>query len=994
LHPISTKEASMTATHGFEFIREQALAEINSTARFYRHVNTGAELLSLLNSDENKVFGVSFGTPPTDSTGVAHILEHSVLCGSHKYPIKEPFVELMKSSLNTFLNAMTFPDKTCYPVASQNVQDFYNLIDVYLDAVFFPRLTPQIFQQEGWHYELEAPDAPLTYKGVVFNEMKGNYSSPDSMLRELSQQSLYPNITYGLDSGGDPKHIPDLTYAQFKAFHQRHYHPSNAKLFFYGDDDPNERLRLLDACLGTFGRIDFDATVPLQPRFVAPKRLTRTYAAGNADHQVPSRDKAGTHAAAKETMLTVNWMLDEVVDVETALGFDILEHILIGTPASPLYKALIDSRLGQGLTGGGLDDGLRQPMFSIGLKGIDPADADKIELLIADTIGTLAEQGIDPMTVEAALNTVEFRLRENNTGAFPRGIVFMLRALRSWLHGRDPLSPLAFEAPLAAVKARVAGGERYFENLIGRHFIANSHRTLLILRPDRQQAEREAKEEEARLARERAGMSGADLDAVVAATRALKLAQETPDPPEALATIPSLKLADLPRRNKLVPIEATHVRDTRVLYHELLTNGVVYLDIGFDLHTLPAELLSYLPLFGRALLETGVGDDDFVRLSQRIGRATGGIRPQKWTSTVPGAEHCAAWLCLRAKALPDQAEELLTILQDILTSARLDNRERFKQLVMEEKASVESRLVPAGSSYVDRRLRAYFHEADWAEEQMGGVSYLFFLRKLAGEVETDWEAVLAALERIRKTLLDRAAMLCNVTAEAAHWTRLQPLLADFLGALPRAMSAPTPWQVADGPLSEGLIIPAKVNYVGKGADLYKLGVKPSGANLVIRRYLRTTWLWDKIRVQGGAYGGQCMLDRYSGGFTFVSYRDPNLLRTLDIYDRTGNFLKDVDLNDAELTRNIIGTIGEVDTYRLPDAKGFASMQRYLIGDSDEARQRVREEILSTTTGDIRNFADALAQVAAHGRVVVLGSEQAIEAANAERQGFLSVSRVM
>ncbi len=730
----------MTATHGFELIREQALAEINSAARFYRHVNTGAELLSLLNSDENKVFGISFGTPPADSTGVAHILEHSVLCGSRKYQVKEPFVELMKSSLNTFLNAMTFPDKTCYPVASQNVQDFYNLIDVYLDAVFFPRLTPQIFQQEGWHYELDAPDAPLTYKGVVFNEMKGNYSSPDSMLRELSQQSLYPDITYGLDSGGDPKDIPDLTYAQFKAFHQRHYHPSNAKLFFYGDDDPNERLRLLDAYLSAFERIEVDATVPLQPRFVSPKRLTRTYAAGSVDRQAASRDKADPGAAAKETMLTVNWMLDEVVDVETALAFGILEHILIGTPASPLYKALIDSRFGTALTGGGLDDGLRQPMFSIGLKGIEPADADKVELLIADTIGTLAKQGIDPMTVEAALNTVEFRLRENNTGTFPRGIVFMLRALRSWLHGRDPLLPLAFEAPLAAVKARVAGGERYFENLIGRHFIANPHRTILILRPDREQAEREAKEEEARLARERASMSAADLDAVVAATRALKLAQETPDPPEALATIPTLKLADLPRRNKLVPVEVTHVRDTRVLYHELFTNGVVYLDIGFDLHTLPAGLLPYVTLFGRALLETGAGNDDFVRLSQRIGRATGGIRAQKWTSTVPAAEHCAAWLCLRAKALPDQTGKLLTILRDILTSARLDDRERFQQLVLEEKASVESRLVPAGSSYVDRRLRAYFHEADWAEEQMGGVSYLFFLRKLAGQVDSNGSA--------------------------------------------------------------------------------------------------------------------------------------------------------------------------------------------------------------------------------------------------------------
>jgi presequence protease len=975
-----------TVSHGFELLREQNMAEINSTARYYRHVKTGAELLSLVNSDENKVFGVSFATPPSDSTGVAHILEHSVLCGSRKYPIKEPFVELMKSSLNTFLNAMTFPDKTCYPVASQNVQDFYNLIDVYLDAVFFPRLTLQIFQQEGWHYELDAPDAPLIYKGVVFNEMKGSYSSPDTMLRELSQQSLYPDVTYGLDSGGDPKHIPDLTYEQLQAFHERHYHPSNAKLFFYGDDDPDERLRLLSARLGEFNRITIDANVLLQPRFTAPKRLTRSYPAG------PAVEQPGE--LTEETMLTVNWMLDEVVDIESALALNILEHILIGTPAAPLYKALIDSGLGQALAGGGLDDELRQPMISIGLKSIKLVNADKIERLMADTVSTLADKGIDPLTVDAALNTIEFRLRENNTGAFPRGIVFMLRALRTWLHGHDPLSPLAFERPLAAIKAQVACGERYFERLLKRHLVDNRHRTVLVLKPDRDLAECEAQEERARLEAVRASMTARDLQGVVEATNTLRRTQEQPDAPEALATIPTLTLSDLPHANKLIPCEVTSLSDTRVLYHDLFTNGVVYVDVGFDLHTLSSELLPYVPLFGRALLETGVGNDDFVRLSQRIGRSTGGIRPQRWTSTVAGGVTSTAWLNLRGKALPDQTVELLSILQDILERARLDNRGRVQQLVLEEKASLESRLVPAGSSYVDRRLRASLYESDWADEQMGGVSYLFFLRKLADDIETNWEGVLAALERIRSTLVNRAAMLCNVTAETGHWARLKPQLANFLGLLPRTTAKAAPWRVADGPRSEGLVMPTKVNYVGKGAGLYREGIKPSGAHLVARHYLRTTWLWDKIRVQGGAYGGQCIFDRYSGGFTFVSYRDPNLIATLDTYDRTADFLRSADLNEAELTRNIIGTIGEVDSYRLPDARGFDSMQRYLIGDTDEARQRMREEIISTTAADIRNFADAMADVAAHGRVIVLGSEQAIEAANSERPGLLSVSRVM
>jgi Zn-dependent M16 (insulinase) family peptidase len=399
-------------------------------------------------------------------------------------------------------------------------------------------------------------------------------------------------------------------------------------------------------------------------------------------------------------------------------------------------------------------------------------------------------------------------------------------------------------------------------------------------------------------------------------------------------------------------------------------------------------------LFSRALLETGVGNEDFVRLSQRIGRSTGGIRPTRWASSVAGRPDCAAWLNLRGKALPEQTGELLSILSDILSRARLDNRERFQQLALEEKAAVESRLVPAGSAYVDQRLRANYFEADWAEEQMGGISYLFFLRKLVDQLDTDWDGVHAKLERIRATLFNRATMLCNVTAAASDWNRVKPQLADFLAGLPHAPMKTAPWRVADTPRAEGLVIPAKVNYVGKGADLYRAGVKPSGAHIVARRYLRTTWLWEKVRVQGGAYGGQCMFDRYSGGFTFVSYRDPNLLATLDVYDRTAEFLKTADLDHAELTRNIIGTIGEVDTYRLPDAKGFASMQRYLIGDTDEARQRMREEILSTTAADLRNFAGAMAEVAANGRVVVLGSELAIEGANKERPGLLSVSRVM
>jgi Zn-dependent M16 (insulinase) family peptidase len=968
-------------THGFELVRDEQIPELNARVQLYRHAKTGAELLSLQNDDENKVFGITFRTPPSDSTGVAHILEHSVLCGSRKYPVKEPFVELIKGSLQTFVNAFTFPDKTCYPVASQNVQDFYNLIDVYLDAVFYPRITPEVLQQEGWHYELEGVDGQISYKGVVYNEMKGVYSSPDSVIGEQSQQSLFPDNTYGVDSGGEPRHILDLTYEQFKAFHSSFYHPSNARIFFYGDDDPQKRLEIVDAYLKAFDRITVDSTVRLQERFAEPKRVLRTYA-GNQDD------------GEKKAMMTVNWMLNETTDTETELGLGILAYILIGTPAAPLRKALIDSGLGEDLTGAGMVDSLRQMMFSTGLKGIDAANVDAIETLILQTLIQLAQDGIDPQTIEAAMNTVEFSLRENNTGSFPRGIALMLRALTTWLHDSDPLAALAYAAPLNAIKQRVANGERYFENLILQAFLKNQHRTTVLLQPDPELAAREAENEQLRLNQARASMSEADLAAIVEQTRKLKQLQETPDSPAALATIPSLRLSDLARENKTIPIAVSEDGSTKILYHDLFTNGIIYLDVGLDLHALPDDLLPYVTLFGRALLEMGAGAEDFVQLSQRIGRTTGGVWAQPLTAVVRGSTHAAAWLFLRGKATPDKAEGLLGILRDVLTDVRLDNQERFRQIVLEEKAAQESRLVPGGHGVVNTRLRANFNEADWAAEQIGGVSYLLFLRKLAQAVDADWPTVQATLEQIRATLANRNAMICNITTDAASWRGFEPQLAAFLADLPAAATVAERWHPDQGARFEGLTIPAQVNYVGKGADLYKLGYKPNGAAAVISKYLRTTWLWEKVRVQGGAYGGFCLFDQRSGGFTLLSYRDPNLLATLDVYDQTSAFLREADLSDSELERSIIGTIGDVDAYQLPDAKGYTSMVRYLVGDTDEIRQRMREEILATTAADFQTFADALEQVADRGLVVVLGSAAAIEAANASKPGWLDVTKVL
>jgi presequence protease len=968
---------AMSIESGFELIGEQELPEANSRARRYRHVKTGADLLSLINDDENKVFGVAFRTPPPDSTGLPHILEHSVLCGSRKYPVKDPFIQLAKGSLNTFLNAMTYPDKTVYPTASQNLQDFYNLVDVYLDAVFHPRIGPEVLMQEGWHYEIEAPDAPMTYKGVVFNEMKGAYSSPDALLYKLSQESLFPDNEYGVDSGGDPKHIPELTYANFKAFHERYYHPSNARLYFYGNDDPAERLRLLDRYLSEFARTEIDAPVALQSRFRAPKRLTETFPADEDD---------------AKALISVNWVLTEVGDVEQDLALALLNHILSGTPASPLRKALMDSGLGEEASGS-FEDGSRQTFMMVGVRGIETASADRVEALILDTLNRLAKDGIDRQTVEASLNTFEFSLRERNTGSFPRGLALMLHALTYWLHGRDPLLPLAFEAPLARIKARVGAQERYFEGLIERHLIANPHRTTTIVTPDGAQAQREAAAEEARLAAARARMTAAEVKAVVESTHALKLAQETADTPQALATIPSLTLADLPLRNKTIPRVETTRAGTRVLFHEQPTNGIVYLDIGFDLHTLPADLLPYVELFGRALLETGAADQDFVQLSQRIGRFTGGIAARPWTATMADSPTAAARLFLRTKVMPDHSDELMSILSDVLLRARLDNRERLRQLVLEEKSGLESSLPHMGNRYAAARLRGGLSEAAWASEKIGGISYLMFLRGLEKSA-CDWSGVEAALKRVRDTLLKRGAMVLNVTAEAEDWRRFEPRLTAFLEQLPDAPATQATWPPASGPRAEGLTIPAMVNFVAKGGDLRAAGGQANGAAAVIQHYLNTTWLWNKVRVQGGAYGGSCALDRHAGLFTFTSYRDPNLLQTLDIYDQTGAFLRDTPVSEAELTKSIIGVIGTIDDYQLPDAKGFTSTIRYLVHESDESLQRFRDEVLGTRAEDFRAFGEALSKLAGRSDVVVMGSPDAIAAANAKRHGFLQVTKVV
>lgn len=946
--------------------------------------------MSVSNDDENKVFGVVFRTPPKDSTGIPHILEHSVLCGSRKYPLKEPFVELLKGSLHTFLNAFTYPDRTCYPVASTNTKDFYNLVDVYLDAVFFPRCVEdfQTFQQEGWHYELNSPSEDISYKGVVFNEMKGVYSQPDNILGRTAQQALFPENTYGVDSGGDPNVIPKLTYEEFKEFHRKYYHPSNARIWFYGDDDVNERLRILSEYLNLFvgSSASNESKVVPQKLFSEPVRIVEKYPAGEGGD------------LKKKHMVCLNWLLSEKpLDLETELAIGFLDHLMLGTPASPLRKVLLESGLGDAIVGGGVEDELLQPQFSIGLKGVSPDDIQKIEELIMNTLKNLADDGFHPDTVEASMNTIEFSLRENNTGSFPRGLSLMLRSMGKWIYDMDPFEPLKYEKPLMALKARIAeeGSKAVFSPLIEKFILNNPHCVTIEMQPDPEKASRDEAAEREILEKVKASMTKEDLDELARATGELRLKQETPDPPEALRSVPSLSLDDIPKKPVLVPTEVGDINGVKVLKHDLFTNDVLYTEVVFDMSSLKQDLLPLVPLFCQSLLEMGTKDLDFVQLNQLIGRKTGGISIYPFTSSIRGKEDPCSHIIVRGKAMAGRAEDLFNLVNCILQEVQFTDQQRFKQFVSQSKARMENRLRGSGHGIAAARMDAKLNVAGWISEQMGGVSYLEYLQALEQKVDQDWEEISSSLEEIRKTLLSRRGCLINMTADGKNLTNSEKFVSKFLDFLPNNSPIGTSaWNARLSSENEAIVIPTQVNYVGKAANLYDTGYQLKGSAYVISKHISNTWLWDRVRVSGGAYGGFCDFDTHSGVFSFLSYRDPNLLKTLDVYDGTAEFLRELEMDNDTLTKAIIGTIGDVDSYQLPDAKGYTSLLRHLMGITEEERQRRREEILSTSLIDFKEFAGAIEAVKDKGVVVAVASPDDVNAANKERANFFQVKKAL
>lgn len=971
----------------FELILEEESAELRGRARLWQHKVCGAQLLSFCNADENKVFGVALRTPPPDSSGLPHILEHSVLCGSEKYPLREPFVELLKGSLQTFLNAFTYPDKTCYPVASANTRDFYNLVDVYLDAVFHPRLEEHVFQQEGWHLDAgqgldEEPS--FSFKGVVYNEMKGAFSAPESVLERHSLRALFPDTPYSLESGGDPEVIPELSFAAFRDFHRRFYHPSNARFFFWGDDPEEKRLEILSELLAPYAFCpEARPELPLQPAFSAPRSLCLPYAAGKGD----------------KALFTLNWALPgaglKPEEVELSLGLAMLDHALLGMPASPLRRALLESGLGEDLAGNGLNQELHQAIFSIGLKGMEEGKAAEAQALILRVLEDLACGGLPEAAAEAAVNSVEFALRENNTGSFPAGLSVWLRSLSAWLYSDDPadgaaLAPLRFEAPLRAIKARQGGA--YFAGLIQRFFLDNPHRASVLLRPDVRLAGKQALAERRRLQAKLAGLSAADKAALTEASARLKRLQSTPDSPEVLACLPRLAVNDLPRQGKEIAQER---RDgsASVYFHPQPTGGVSYLELRLEAGDLPVGSLPLLPMLGRAMLEMGNKRRDRVELNMEIARKTGGMEAELDIFARLSDGRPLPCLRLSGKSAPDKIAHLFNLSAELLKETDLDKPEQFRRMLLEEKARLEYGLVPAGHLAVARRLRSCLSPCGYLAEESGGIGYLERIRALRLQVEEDWPALLRALEETRSLLLARGRASFSLTAE-------QDLLPALLsGAEALALALPQQERVPEADytarrrpaLPEALLIPARVNYVGLGMNLYAAGYVYHGSAQVILKYLRAGWLWEQVRMLGGAYGAMAGLDRASGDLFMVSYRDPNIGATLQCFRACAERLTRLTPDRGELEAAIVGAVGELDAHLLPEAKGREAYRRAVIGDTEEGRARLREQLLGTTAEDFRRFGLVLEAALPQAVLAAMGGAEL--KAHAQAKGW-SITRLL
>lgn len=964
---------SLTA---YELVKKENLSDIRSTGYLLRHIKTGARIMAIENDDENKVFNIAFRTPPKNSTGVAHIIEHSVLCGSKNFPLKDPFVELVKGSLNTFLNAMTYPDKTCYPVASCNDQDFQNLMHVYLDAVFYPNIykKEEIFRQEGWNYHLENAEGPLTYNGVVYNEMKGAFSSPDDVLEREIMNSLFPEVTYGCESGGDPDHIPDLTYEEFLDFHRTYYHPSNSYIYLYGNMDMAEKLDFIDKkYLSAFDSLKVDSEIHEQKPFDQIRDLVMDYPVAESESE------------ENNSYLAFSVVTGNAMDSLRNTAFDVLDYALLSTPGAPLKKALLDAGIGTDVYGS-YEDGIRQTYFDVIAKGADSGRKDEFVSIIRNVLTEIVAKGLDPKALEAGINCMEFRYREADFASYPKGLIYGLDILDTWLY--DDEQPFA-QVQLIPVFTRLKElkNQGYFEKLIQEYLLDNTHGSVLTLNPSRGLTARKAKVLEEKLSAHLASLSDEEKAELVQKTKDLENYQETPDDPEAAKCIPMLKREDI--RKDITPFsnEPLDLDGSLFLYHEVPTNGIAYLDLMFDLKDLPEDKIPYLGLLKSVLGYVDTAHFTYGELTNEINAETGGIMcGVEVYDHAENMDEFHAFFSVRGKTMYPNIDVLFKMIREILNTSSFDNTKRLHEIISQVKSRAQSNLVSAGHSTAVLRAASYASPMAAFQDKMAGIAYYQFIEELDKDFDNCKDRIVSELSELMKEILRPEYLYISYTAERSSLADVQKQVLALKQTLHHETVNKEQTNIVCKKKNEGFTTSGQVQYVAQTGNFRKKGYTYTGALNILKVALSYDYLWTNIRVKGGAYG--CMSGfKRSGESFFVSYRDPHLKRTLDVFKGIPEYVRTFAADEREMTKYIIGTISGKDVPRTPKMQGSISRSAWFCGVTEEMAQKERDEILNANESDIQELAPLIEAVLSNNAICVVGSEPTI---NKEKELFDTV----
>ncbi len=951
----------------YEILDEHRVEDVQSDGFILRHKKSGARIAILSNNDDNKVFYIGFRTPPEDETGVPHIIEHTTLCGSKKFPVKDPFIELAKGSLNTFLNAMTYPDKTVYPVASCNDQDFKNLMDVYLDAVFNPNITKyeEIFKQEGWHYELTGKDDELKINGVVYNEMKGAYSSPDEVLSSQIYRSLFPDNTYSKDSGGNPEYIPKLTYEAYLDFYHKYYHPSNSYIYLYGDMDVVERLEWLDKeYLSLYDYKKVNSEINKQPAFDEIKNVEAQYSITMDDSQ------------ENKTYLSYNRVVGDSLDEMLYQAFDVLDYALVSSPGAPVKQALIDAGIGDDVYGS-YDAGILQPVFSFVAKNANASQADEFESIIENTLKEVVKTGINKEALLAGINSSEFKFREADFGQFPKGLLFGLNCLDSWLF--DDMKPfIHLECLGTFAKLRKAVDTDYFEKLIQEYLLDNTHGSSVTVKPKRGLGN----EREEALAKElsdyKASLSDEEIKKLIEDTEHLKKYQEEPSSDEDLRKLPMLTRADMKKNAMPFSNIEDELSDVKVVRHDIESNGIDYISFLFDAGDFAQSELGYLGFFTNALGLVSTEKYSYTDLANATNIYTGGI--STGTASHPDIKdrnNFVFKLEVKLKVLEKNLDKALELMEQMLLSSDFTDTKRLGELVAQIKARLQANLSSSGHLVAAMRSMSSFSRYALYQDELKGIAFYRSICRIEKELSESPKSVSDKLAAIAKKLFARNRMLISFTGNNEAYGNAKPSLEKVIAGFNKMSAVGNQAEVHFNTAKEAFIDASQIQYVAKTGDFICEGYEYTGALRLLRIILSYDYLWINVRVKGGAYGCMNTFLR-SGESYFVSYRDPNLSDTLDVYDRIPEYIKSFSPDERDMTKYIIGTFSALDTPMNPEAKGSRSLSAYLEGITYEQIQKERNEILNAQPEDIRRLADLVEAVLKKDSICVIGNENMIK----------------